>query len=365
MAIVAGLSGHVDAQRSLLQEFVRFVVQDDRSKAQLWTIGRSYTSMKSVGYEKELISPLVAFQVRGSVAASGGHEPEELLRSRLTDWGLTADVDFNSSDAIAFIKGDSDGRPTAKAKTRAFDFILPFRTPQWAPTILIQCQFYAGDSGSVSHKNVDQTKASRDSVRAAIPNAQFVEYVDGAGYYSSLNGDLRSLLAMETTSSFFQVRSASVRLRRELQVIGFLSGLEIEHAVLVTGGSPSSVESYLRRDGYSPKEIDRSISANLSEGRLTGHNEGALSVSEHRRDLARRYVLLDLAACHGTEIKPGKSLRGLALIPGYGPFYGLPPDELARIAIEAAPALKEDWSSPDVILADIRWLQEQGMMVSG
>ena len=81
-----------------------------------------------------------------------------------------------------------------KRKTRAYDFLLPYKTPGWKPSIFVQSQFYAGDAGSVSHKNVDQTKASRSSVLEVDSRAQFVEYLDGAGYFSSLNGDLKKII---------------------------------------------------------------------------------------------------------------------------------------------------------------------------
>jgi hypothetical protein len=86
----------------------------------------------------------------------------------------------------------------------------------------------------VSHKNVDQTTAARlEATRAVGSEARFIEYVDGAGFFASLNGDLRSLLDMADTASFLQIRSISIRLRRELQRAGFLAPIEIEHAILI------------------------------------------------------------------------------------------------------------------------------------
>jgi hypothetical protein len=79
-------------------------------------------------------------------------------------------------------EAQSDGA----TKTRAYDFILPYKTEGWEPKLFVQCQFYAGDSGSVSHKVVDQTRSSRPLTLVDYPNARFVEYLDGAGYYASL-----------------------------------------------------------------------------------------------------------------------------------------------------------------------------------
>ena len=198
MSVVQSLSCDAISQERLLFEFVRFVLRDDDDVAQLWSIGRSYSMLISMGREKQLLTPLVVFQVRGSVAASGGHEPEDKLRERMRQWGMEDLLDFNPCDVIVATEGKGK-----RQKTRAYDFTLPFAVPKWERRVFIQCQFYAGDSGSVSHKNVDQTTSSRTTVESLYNNPRFVEYVDGAGYFSSLNGDLKTLLSMENTASFF------------------------------------------------------------------------------------------------------------------------------------------------------------------
>ena len=92
-----------------------------------------------------------------------------------------------------------------KVKTRAYDFALPYKLDQCPRQIFIQSQYYAGDSGSVSPKNVDQTTAARTAAKKIVgKDARFIEYVDGAGFFASLNGDLKSLLDMADTTSFIQ-----------------------------------------------------------------------------------------------------------------------------------------------------------------
>lgn len=46
---------------------------------------------------------------------------------------------------------------------RKYDFIIPYQSRESGLKIFIQSQFYAGDSGSVSHKVVDQTDSSRSN----------------------------------------------------------------------------------------------------------------------------------------------------------------------------------------------------------
>ncbi|MFW2125205.1 hypothetical protein ACG94O_20145, partial [Acinetobacter ursingii] len=94
--------------------------------------------------------------VRGSVSASGGHVTESILREKLSNIGLRADIDYNNNDVkIGDDEIIEDGK--RKKKTRAYDFIIPYKIDNWEPKpkLFIQSQFYAGDSGSVSHKVVD------------------------------------------------------------------------------------------------------------------------------------------------------------------------------------------------------------------
>lgn len=347
-----------DTEEKLLQEIIRFLLIDDRAVRQLWSIGRSYSTLKPYGTERDLLAPIVIFKVRGSVMASGGHEPENLLRDRLREWGLADNADFNLTDVVVG-NDDSDG----SSKTRAYDFVLPFRTEGWASgwakRLFIQCQFYAGDSGSVSHKNVDQTNSSRTQIVGIAPDARFLEYVDGAGYFSSLNGDLKKLLAFDTTKSFFQVRSAPIRLRRELQEIGFLTPLEIEHAIAATNGKQHQVAEYLRKDGYPEDEIGRAIQA-CGDRNIIDKSDSQLALIETRRDMVRRYAVLDTVARCGSSIETEISgLGGRMLVPGYGAFFGLPLDEIVSHASHEFPAFRAEISNSETLLADVRWLCEQ------
>lgn len=334
-----------DVAAQVLFQFVDCLLADASSQEQLSAFLQHYSRARETGDSPGLLlTPLVMFQVRGSVAASGGHEPEDLLRVRLTDWGLTRGVDFNTTDVILNVEAgtiveaavESSEPPSGKTKTRAYDFVLPFRTPTWAPRIFIQAQFYAGDSGSVSHKNVDQTHSSRLNATALIakkwpgsPPPCFLEYVDGAGYSASLNGDLKSLLSFSDTAGFFQVRSAPIRLRRELQQIGFLTPLEIAHAVLRSNCVLEEVGRLLLKEGYTTVEVDRVISSAVDRGMFKRSANGArLVINGEFMPLVRQYLILDLIACEGRPFASLAGVAGVALVPGYGPHYGLSLSEL-------------------------------------
>lgn len=399
MGTVASLRAVAGAQtrlQRLLEEFIRFILNNESYVSQLWSIGHSYFLLKSLnaapegggggggiqapGREQDLLSPLVAFQVRGSVSATGGHKLESVLRRRLDEWGLQRDVDYNVADVVVKPSGElvtaergqqgqgdavldgAEEAEQAKEKTRAFDFVLPYQTAgwpgYWEQRLFIQSQFYAGDSGSVSHKVIDQTRASRDALQSKVPDAKCVEYLDGAGYYSSLNGDLKKLLQMDDTAAFFQVRSAPLRLRRELQQLRFLVPLEVMHAILCTDATQGAVRALLLRDGYSDDEVTRCFQDSQARSLIAVGADYEFVINEEWRAIARKYLLLDVAAKEGKAMDRS-SLVGTLAVPGYGPSYGMKLDELMRAAMDVAPGLRSDWADPVALMGDVRWLCEE------
>ena len=364
MASVASLRDSPKRQAVLLDHFIEFILNDDGYRSQLWSIGHSFFALKAFGKEKDFLGPLVAFKVRGSVAATGGHDPEALLRDRLIEWGLQPNVDFNTTDVpLATIKALVGIAKTAKGakktKSRAYDFVLPYATVGKFRRVCVQSQFYAGDSGSVSHKNVDQTATSRTALRAVIPDAVLVEYVDGAGYFSSLNGDLEKLFEMDGTE-FSQIRSSPIRIRRELQHTGFLTPLDLQQAVFQTSRpTREGIAKVLKRDGYSTAEFTRALADAMERGLLV-EEMGLLRPRQQDKDTVRRYSLLDVAAIAGSELHPDSdSMAGCLLVPGFGPFYGIKLDMLVREAKKMVPGLMAEINQSELLMADLRWLSEQ------
>ena len=375
LKLVGLFSANPTEQYRLLLEYVKFLLSDERYVAQLWALGSSYVKMKEVGHGQELLSSLVVFKVRGSASATAGHEPEIIMRSLLAALGMIPGVDYNLSDAIVQDALDvtavedlevygtvavdaEDSKAAAKAKTRAYDFVLPFAVPGWSQKLFIQSQFYAGDAGSVSHKVVDQTTASREKVRTQNDSPRFIEYLDGAGYFSALNGDLRKLLEKTDTHSFVQVRSAPIRLRRALQEIGFLVPLEIEHAIARTpNGEIDAVIDILLGEGYPLEEVTRAIEAALAHDVIDKANS-ALSIKQERREFARRMFFLDVIAQNGVHF-PNGCAPGHHIIPGYGDFYGLSAVSTLTHALEATTLFRSDFEQSQILLADVQWLEQK------
>lgn len=332
-----------------LAAYLDLMLNRDEYVDQLFSIGTAYVALKASGKERALLSPLISFQVRGSVSATGGHGPETILREYLVAWGLHAGTDFNTQDVV--VTPIQEGK-----KTRAYDFVFPNYLLGWPKRVFVQSQYYAGDSGSVSHKNVDQAANSRVAVEACFSDPVFLEYMDGAGYCASLNGDLRLLLSMGNTYSFFQIRSAPVRLRRVFQEIGYLTPLEVEQLV-VFDPSEESVKNRLLNDGYRVEEIDRVLTMMVATGQLFQEGD-RFTAREDRREFIRQSILLDALVIDGQPIEK-RTEAGMALVPGLGAYHGMRISELIP-AIRNHDPTNTIWSSDQRILDDLDWLCRKG-----
>jgi hypothetical protein len=274
---------------------------------------------------------------------------------------LIAELDYNTQDiSVGSILGEEEAG--SDIKRRKYDFILPYLSRNSGEKIFVQCQFYAGDSGSVSHKNVDQTTGTRDATKKKYPAAFFVEYVDGAGYHSSLNGDLRRLLCMPDTRDFFQIRTAPIKLRRDFQEINFLTLLEVEQSILIVGNDENEIKDFLLQQGYAEREIDDCL-AKSTEHQLIIQNDNRYSISANRKEIVRRYCLLDSLAVYGHAI-PADKLTGNLLVPGFLTHWGLPQNQLISKLLEEIPALRQEWINMEVAFNDIQWLIDNKYIIA-
>ena len=358
--IIMKSKGDRPFQEKFLESYVHLIISDEQYARQLWSLGKSYYMQRKLGNEYDFLNPMVVFQSRGSITATQGHIPENILRKLMTDWGLLEDFDYNSQDVeIGQIIGDM--QVDNKIKKRKYDFILPYQSRKYGTKIFIQSQFYAGDSGSVSHKVVDQTDSSRDVTLKKFPDAVFVEYLDGAGYFSSLNGDLRKMLAKPTTKDFIQINTAPLKLRRELQNIRFLTPLEIAHAILMTDGSITSVIKQLSNDGYTEEEIKTAINTATEEYITLDGTQ--LSICESKKGIVRKYCLLDIIANYGNPLSSDK-IGGYLTVPGYSIYWGMPQAEVIKKALAIAPNINKLWGNVTDAFDDIQWLLEKGYIKS-
>lgn len=355
------LKEHIEFQEVFTESYFHLIVSDEKYAKQLWSLGTSYVSQRELGNAESLISSMVIFQSRGSITATQGHIPETILRNYMVEWGLTSGTDFNTQDVE--IGEIMDGFVVdKKIKKRKYDFIIPFQSKKEGAKIFIQSQFYAGDSGSVSHKVVDQTDSAREVTLKKYPDAVFLEYLDGAGYFSSLNGDLRKMLAKSTTKDFIQIRTAPLKLRRELQGIQFLTLLEIEHAIIRTNGTKQEVFNLLQQEGYSVEEINRAMDYSVSVGNIVCSNNDIYEIKQERIEVIRRYCILDIIANHGYPISIGNQ-AGCLFVAGFETYWGLPQNKIIEIALKVFPVLNTLWADHLSAFDDIQWLLDNGFVI--
>lgn len=359
---IVQLAGKDDYRAIFVESYFHLIVSDEDYAKQLWSLGNAYVSQKELGNADALISSMVIFQSRGSITATQGHIPETILRKYMADWGLSAGSDFNTQDVeVGEILGDLP--VDNKIKKRKYDFIVPFQSRKSGAKVFIQSQFYAGDSGSVSHKVVDQTDSTREVTLQKYPDAVFIEYLDGAGYFSSLNGDLRKMLAKPTTKDFIQIRTAPLKLRRALQGILFLTPLEIEHAVIRTSGKEDEIYQLLRDEGYTDEEISRAFSISVREQNIVAYGEHKYAINPNRVGIVRKYCVLDIIANYGAPISVGNE-SGCLLVAGFETSWGLPQNEAIRIAQAVFPGLAELWRNVQDAFDDVQWLIDKGFVIT-
>lgn len=360
-----------------LRAYIELILATEHELRQARALSKAFTFLESnngdgavESLSTSLIQTIATFQVRGSFTASLGHVNEATLREKLLLLGLVADVDFNRNDVdvsavLSAVKPEAVSSPedAPLSKVRAYDFILPFKVPGWRdkPRLFVQSQFYEGDSGSVSHKVVDQTNSSRTQTRANYPNSVFLEFLDGAGYAGALRGDLRHMLNFESTQDFIQVKSILVRLRRALQQICFLTPLEIEHAVLLSpDGDLQRVQQYLKSEGYPSEEVARAIQSAVASG-IIRRETNRLVISSERLPVARSLLLLDLVILSSGPFQvPLGGSETVYMVPGYGADFGCTHRKLIhKIQQAGASAL---WPDGTALQQDLEWLMAEQVL---
>lgn len=344
-------------KKEILNSYFSTILSNESYEKQVYSIGNAYCLQKEKNLDDSFINVLTIFQCRGSITAVQGHVPENKLRKCFVDWGMVSDIDFNSDD-VDFDELIGLNKQSTQKK-RKFDFIIPYKTDSnVSKKIFIQSQFYAGDSGSVSHKVVDQTDSSRNDVKGKFADPIFMEYLDGAGYYASLNGDLKKMLSKSSTKDFFQIRTAPIKLRREFQFIGFLTLLEVEHAALMTDGEVNNIKSHLQKDGYSSEEIERVINFSLQQEKIRIINNKVVIIPE-RIEIVRRYFLIDIIANFG-ENQTQTHDKGCLTVAGFQSHWGLPQVEVIKTALKCIPGLNILWTDNLQPFQDIDWLLQNG-----
>jgi hypothetical protein len=126
----------------------------------------------------ELIDTLIRYKEKGSYSGMKGNNPETLIANILEKLGIT----YETGDLTELI----DNAPNNK---RTMDFIIPNKKN---PAIIVESSFLATTSSGQGDKS--KTEISIDTlIKSHYPQAIFVGFVDGIGWYVR-KGDLRRMV---------------------------------------------------------------------------------------------------------------------------------------------------------------------------
>jgi hypothetical protein len=126
----------------------------------------------------ELIDSLVRYKEKGSYVGKKENNPETIIAEILEKLGLTYEI----GDLTELITN-------APANKRTMDFIIPNKKD---PLIIIESSFLTTTSSGQGDKS--KTEISIDTlIKEHYPNAKFIGFVDGIGWYVR-KGDLKRMV---------------------------------------------------------------------------------------------------------------------------------------------------------------------------
>jgi hypothetical protein len=125
----------------------------------------------------ELIDTIIRYKEKGSYSGMKGNNPETIIADILEKLGLT----YETGDLTELISNAPDNK-------RTMDFIIPNKKN---PLIIAESSFLATTSSGQGDKS--KTEISIDAlIKTHYPNATFVGFVDGIGWYVR-KGDLKRM----------------------------------------------------------------------------------------------------------------------------------------------------------------------------
>jgi len=126
----------------------------------------------------ELIDTIIRYKEKGSYSGMKGNNPETIIADILEKLGLT----YETGDLTELISNAPDNK-------RTMDFIIPNKKN---PLIIAESSFLATTSSGQGDKS--KTEISIDAlIKTHYPNATFVGFVDGIGWYVR-KGDLKRMV---------------------------------------------------------------------------------------------------------------------------------------------------------------------------
>jgi hypothetical protein len=145
-------------------------------------------SISKLNFEiPELIDTIIRYKEKGSYSGMKGNNPETVIADILEKLGLT----YETGDLTELISNAPDNK-------RTMDFIIPNKEN---PLIIVESSFLATTSSGQGDKS--KTEISIDAlIKEHYPNATFVGFVDGIGWYVRKSDLKRMVTAYEDVFTF-------------------------------------------------------------------------------------------------------------------------------------------------------------------
>lgn len=126
----------------------------------------------------EMLDTLIRYKEKGSYSGKKGNNPETVIEDLLEKLGIS----FETGDLTELIDNAPDNK-------RTMDFIIPNKTN---PKIIVESSFLATTSSGQGDKS--KTEISIDTlIKEHYPEAKFIGFVDGIGWYVR-KGDLKRMV---------------------------------------------------------------------------------------------------------------------------------------------------------------------------
>jgi hypothetical protein len=147
-------------------------------------------SISKLNFEIDaLIDTLIRYKEKGSYSGQKENNPEVVIENILDEMG----IGFEGGDLGELIKNAPDEK-------RRMDFIVPDKRN---PKIIIECSYLVTTSSGQGDKS--KTEISIDSlIKEHYPEAHFLGFVDGIGWYVRKNDLKRMVAAYEDVFTFHQ-----------------------------------------------------------------------------------------------------------------------------------------------------------------
>ena len=137
-------------------------------------------SVSKLNFEiPEMIDTLIRYKEKGSYSAKKEKNPETVIEEILND----LNIPFGQGDLSELI----ENAPTTK---RTMDFIIPNKAK---PTIIVECSYLVTTSSGQGDKSKTEISINK-LIKEHYPNAKFIGFVDGIGWYVR-KGDLKRMVS--------------------------------------------------------------------------------------------------------------------------------------------------------------------------